>query len=714
MSTNNKISNLVSSQVPFFVRNDHPTFVRFIEAYYEYLEQANTTLASGKTIERAKNLQNYFDIDKTIDDFADKLYLHFLSMLPDNMLADKTIVLKNVQDFYRARGTEKSNEFLFNILFNKGIEFYYPKSDILRASDGKWSVQRKITISDIAVNNVANNNVIYLNSYVNKKIYGRTSNASAVIDSVERNIVGDDTIDVLSISSLKGTFTPGESIYTRVVDGSNINFVSATVVNNTISQIVVTKAGSRYNVGDYVKFESTNVPTVNANAVVSLVSVGDINGLTLSLPGAGFRVGDYLRFIGGSGSGANAEVTSVLSDGSVHSNTYNIFSSLISLEANTPINNTIYANLNTAIVSSPNVNTAIVDALSAFTISGLGPITGIKINSGGSAYLTAPIVDVSSNTRLREMGILGRMEIVNPGLSYVANDKIEFINPTGFPGYGAYGNVRTVSANGQITAVEFIRQGSEQIGGSGYIDTTTLEPKYPVANVVSATGSGAVIRVSALLGDGESIIASNSVYGGIEKITLLNAGSGYAGLPTINLKHIGDGTATAIARMKNGYAEEQGIYLNDDGFLSSYNFLQNRDYYQNYSYVIAVQESIHQYRDILKNLVHAAGMKMLGEYDLQPVVNLSSPDIQVTNVSYRPIEIATFSYLASSNTINVALIGHGLSANDNVYVEFIDTSEFENKYYMVTDASDANLFIITSTITSEDAGSGQSLVYTNV
>jgi hypothetical protein len=65
MSSNNKISNLVSSQVPFFVRNDHPNFIRFLELYYEYLEQNN------KTIDYIKNLNDYQDIDLAEDAFAE-------------------------------------------------------------------------------------------------------------------------------------------------------------------------------------------------------------------------------------------------------------------------------------------------------------------------------------------------------------------------------------------------------------------------------------------------------------------------------------------------------------------------------------------------------------------------------------------------------------------------------------------------------------------
>ena len=47
----NKISTLVSRQIPEFVREDYPTFVAFVEAYYEWLQTQLVDLAEVKDIE---------------------------------------------------------------------------------------------------------------------------------------------------------------------------------------------------------------------------------------------------------------------------------------------------------------------------------------------------------------------------------------------------------------------------------------------------------------------------------------------------------------------------------------------------------------------------------------------------------------------------------------------------------------------------------------
>ncbi len=47
MSTNPLLSSAVSEQVPGFLRVDHPVFVSFLEAYYEYLESDNPKTATS-------------------------------------------------------------------------------------------------------------------------------------------------------------------------------------------------------------------------------------------------------------------------------------------------------------------------------------------------------------------------------------------------------------------------------------------------------------------------------------------------------------------------------------------------------------------------------------------------------------------------------------------------------------------------------------------
>ena len=63
---NDKISIFVKDQFPQFYKEDGVMFQKFVEAYYEYLEQ------TGKSLDYSRNLIEYQDIDYTTAEFLDQ------------------------------------------------------------------------------------------------------------------------------------------------------------------------------------------------------------------------------------------------------------------------------------------------------------------------------------------------------------------------------------------------------------------------------------------------------------------------------------------------------------------------------------------------------------------------------------------------------------------------------------------------------------------
>ena len=59
-----KVSELVNSQLPEFIRSDYTTFVAFLQYYYQFLEQDQGAL------ELVQNARQYSDIDQTTESFV--------------------------------------------------------------------------------------------------------------------------------------------------------------------------------------------------------------------------------------------------------------------------------------------------------------------------------------------------------------------------------------------------------------------------------------------------------------------------------------------------------------------------------------------------------------------------------------------------------------------------------------------------------------------
>ena len=750
-SSNNRTSVLVNSQVPEFVRNEHQTFVKFLEYYYRYLEQ------DGKQLYVSKNLVNFLDIDhinadvqydKILGDehslreegdyhaFLQKMYDNFITFIPDTVITDRVNLLKHAKEFYTSRGSEKSVRFLMRALYNKEVEFYYPKSDILRASDGKWFIEKSLKITNIQVNNSSNS--LAVTNFADHKIYGSSSKATATVERVDVYFDKGQQVYELKISSAYREFLNDERIYTYYTEEGNDKFLSANLFSGVITAVTINEGGSGYTEGASVNVASNGS---GAQIVISKVTKGIIQSVGVSFGGAGFKIDDPIVISGGGGTGANANVSNVNANGFYHPNSYNVMWTTIGLEANTAINNTRYSNLVSSIVDP--ANAWMTNSMSFFAYSNCGPAVSCFVINTGNNYVPPLALTISANSIISLLGILGRMEIVNGGSNYAANDKIEFLNPIGSTGSGAYANVTSVDANGKITQVNFISQPGQIIGGSGY-DYTNL----PKANVISATGNGANIMVTAIIGQNERLVAANSSIGTIQEISIITGGAGYIDNPVLRLDQLGDGLANATLTVVTGAYSYPGRYINDDGHISSYNFLEDRDYYQNFSYVVKIDESINKYRKPLKSLIHPAGSKLFGEYllvdDTQTnsntnvsvsyaktesntkffesyfqvqgyVTGVFAPQIESGSATVETItapystSVSTSNlsgtYAATNNTIRVYSPIHGYSANDYVYLQFTSNAwaNLADISYLITSAN-ANYLTVTNPLSETVSG----------
>ena len=140
---NYKTSLLVPSQLPGFIREDpnYATFVAFIQAYYEWLEQQNNVL------DRSRNILNYTDVDNTTDEFIQYFLNDFLPYFPQDILIDKEKAVKIARELYQTKGTPASYEFLFRVLYNSEFDLFYTKDAVLKASAGTWYVAKSLKLA---------------------------------------------------------------------------------------------------------------------------------------------------------------------------------------------------------------------------------------------------------------------------------------------------------------------------------------------------------------------------------------------------------------------------------------------------------------------------------------------------------------------------------------------------------------------------------------
>ena len=74
----------------------------------------------------------------------------------------------------------------------------------------------------------------------------------------------------------------------------------------------------------------------------------------------------------------------------------------------------------------------------------------------------------------------------------------------------------------------------------------------------------------------------------------------------------------ALLQVKLGaVAKYPGAYLTTDSFLSGVSYIQDGNFYQDYSYVIKVDEKLDNYKNAVLQFLHPTGRKLFGEYSIQ-------------------------------------------------------------------------------------------------
>ena len=100
---------------------------------------AKTDSFEGGALFAANNLLDYADVDRTTGDFLEYFRRDFMPSIDTDILADKRLLAKHINNIYLAKGSMASYDFLFRVLFNEDISISYPKDNVVSPSNSKWT-----------------------------------------------------------------------------------------------------------------------------------------------------------------------------------------------------------------------------------------------------------------------------------------------------------------------------------------------------------------------------------------------------------------------------------------------------------------------------------------------------------------------------------------------------------------------------------------------
>lgn len=388
-----KISNVVATQLPEFVRSEYPTFVAFVEAYYEFLEANQVDISKVR------------DIDTTLDEFIKHFKSELAHNYPNSASFDtERYLLKHIKDQYLAKGSEASYKLLFRLLYGKDVFMEYPGKQMLRVSDGRWQQDISLFVR-VDVGNPIDLIGKIVDIQTSKKIYISTpvdgytntaKNVTKVTANIENVVPFDANANIYEVflnRNFYGEIFPGDVVkYGSVFQGQILPVTSKIKIQN---RGVGFKPGQVFQV-------SSGDGTPLWFKVLTIQTYEDKNGAKVE---GGLKTIDLIRF------GLN----------------YNTDFSLTVLPSSA-------VSTNKKIKQQPVSITYSVET---------GTISKININSAGFGYLVPPTVEIggvggvgASAHTVIEDGQVVEIVVDNPGFGY-ESAFVNIVPQAGDPGSGA-------------------------------------------------------------------------------------------------------------------------------------------------------------------------------------------------------------------------------------------------------------------------------------
>ena len=667
-----KISTLVPNQLPESIQEDFPLFKTLIEKYYQFMEQTNTT--DNTKHGPLKVLQDFLaklDVDfnddgsiVTDDNFLIEFFRDYAKDFPQTQTAKLSRVIKDINNFYTAKGSPKAIEYLFQVLYNENVTVTNSEKFVLRPSSNVWNqdlvvkcyrgllntttepsdlggsrVDLHYAVSEGAVTNYFKKTATVERAtkiaYTNPQAYELVLDlpATFVLPGPGNGNAGrDEQLHAYvrgTIATITGTGSGGafENPTSTVVDGTYVvspsdytSYLDIPYATNTVLPI-----------GTYVKANNKIYVTLNEGTTNSS-GTGPTHEHGEQLDGT-----SKMRYVSSAShkttGSSNAAFSVVISGNAISSVTVSNAGTGVFLNEIFEVPATHFGGSGTPPVK--------------FKVGSIanGEIGDILILDGGAGFSANPSIDVNPDTtdtvtttavidtRLTDGSITDTVFVANQRgvgynkppslvvdianvLTYVTleNETPSIINSIAIPTRG-------------LTSANFtsIKTGSSTTDGGFKVgDTFKVAESGDVLGVYAVDYFAEDYTLTGIANNGFVKVAAVGTDGYPTKFDILAVGVGYLrGEFTFEITS-STGEVCTIT-LKTGYSSLlAGVFKDAGSFLSDANRVFDNRIYQNFSYQIETERPQSEWNDYVKRAAHPVGFGVFGNLQVKQSVDMSS------------------------------------------------------------------------------------------
>lgn len=206
-----------------------------------YILRGGATKRLG-SIFLSRNLPSIRDIDTTMDIFITQFKEKYLKNIEFETETNKRMLVKNSLDLYRSKGTSRSIDLFFRLVYGYNSQVVYPGDNLFKPSEGKWVKPQYLEITG--------SNPQRAVTLVGTLIKGITSGAEAFVERYIKRKVNNGFVHILYLSNVQGEFTNRESVFQK----SDKAYADSPRVLGSLTAVDIITGSKEFAVGDIVSF----------------------------------------------------------------------------------------------------------------------------------------------------------------------------------------------------------------------------------------------------------------------------------------------------------------------------------------------------------------------------------------------------------------------------------------------------------------------------
>ena len=537
---------------------------------------------------------------------------------------------------------------------------------------------------------------------VGDSLFGVTSSANAIVKGIRRTY--DATVDnvILAVDTFKN-FQGSETVKKATSTGTTVGTVKATdgFFANTIGyhviQVANTDGGGGITQGD----EIVGIKSGAFGVVKRILDITASNQYDHD----GDSTPDRKIITMQVTANTTANVSSQFDAGPMRA--------FIEKEGVRKVNSSVIVGNNVSQSSNTlveNIHTRLSDSLT-FINNTVGTIARLSNRLGGQNFTVAPKV-VAQHRNVAALGI-GEAYLtvqydnanfgtgVNSISSLDTNDRLEQAST------GAKGNIMAVGQTIQhanTTYQTILRLWQDDLqrkpGNIIWETGTTATKHFTDASRSTLAGTGAVKIVSiqdeGVLGENAVITADIGANGSIKSARVIDSGFSYKPKETITFSSSGRVNAIQATGLItiDGIANAEGYYASTRGHVSSARgFIQDSNFYQEFSYEVEASIALTRYRDVALRLIHPAGQKFFGKFKVS--TNAMSQSVSTSLIRTRKVATGTIAINNNANTITGTdtQLTTEFTNGQTIIIGPINNVFYQARLNIVSSATSANLAV---------------------